>query len=135
MRYALNRLAVVAPTWLRAHMQPAWLERYGNRVENYRFPKADAERQQLAATIGADGFALLQAAYAPRPLPKSAGLLRSRSASNLGPAVLWPRGHAAGGTPDVPPAAQLIHSPTIWTRAIASSTGCRWLQGPCHRDM
>ena len=25
----------------------------------------DAERQRLAATIGADGFALLQAAYAP----------------------------------------------------------------------
>src|ERR671924_257796 len=29
MRYALNRLAVVAPAWLRAHMQPAWPERYG----------------------------------------------------------------------------------------------------------
>src|SRR5262249_516930 len=60
-----NRLAVVAPAWLRAHMQPAWPERYGSRVENYRFPKADAARQRLAATIGADGFALLQAAYAP----------------------------------------------------------------------
>src|SRR5512138_1531816 len=65
MRYALNRLAVAAPAWLRAHMQPAWGERYSHRVENYRFPKADADRQQLATTIGADGFALLQAAYAP----------------------------------------------------------------------
>ena len=35
-----------------------------HRVENYRFPKADTERQQLASVIGADGFALLQAAYA-----------------------------------------------------------------------
>jgi transposase len=29
MRFALNRLAVVAPTWLQTHLQPAWLERYG----------------------------------------------------------------------------------------------------------
>src|SRR5262249_59930106 len=65
MRYALNRLAVAAPAWLRAHIQPAWGDRDSHRVENYRFPKADAERQQLAATIGADGLALLQAAYAP----------------------------------------------------------------------
>jgi len=69
MRYVLNRLAAAAPTWLYAHMQTAWLERYGSRVENYRFPKADAERQQLSATIGADGFALLQAAYAPEAPP------------------------------------------------------------------
>src|SRR5512145_1590129 len=39
MRYALNRLAVMAPGWLRAHIQPAWFERYSHRVENYRFPK------------------------------------------------------------------------------------------------
>src|SRR5207302_8423654 len=44
MRYALNRLAVVAPVWLRAHMQPAWFESYNHRVENYRFPKADTDR-------------------------------------------------------------------------------------------
>ena len=62
MHYALNRLAVVAPAWLRAHLQPAWFERYSHRVENDRFPKADEARQRLAATIGADGFALLQAA-------------------------------------------------------------------------
>ena len=73
MRYALNRLAVAAPAWLRAHLQPAWGERYSHRVENYRFPKADADRQQLAATIGADGFALLQAAYAPDAPPEVRG--------------------------------------------------------------
>src|SRR5262249_56408080 len=46
VRYALNRLAVAAPAWLRAHMQPAWGERYSHRVENYRLPTADADRQQ-----------------------------------------------------------------------------------------
>src|SRR4029434_11064174 len=63
MRYALNRLAVMAPGWLRAHIQPAWFERYSHRVENYRFPKAHTDRPQRVATIGARGFALLQAAY------------------------------------------------------------------------
>src|SRR5262249_6283484 len=65
MRYALNRLALAAPAWLPAHMQPAWGEHYSHRVENDQLPKADADRQQLATTIGADGFALLRAAYAP----------------------------------------------------------------------
>src|SRR5262249_2585634 len=28
-RHALNRLAVVAPEWLRTHSQPEWIDRYG----------------------------------------------------------------------------------------------------------
>jgi transposase len=64
-RYALPRLAVVAPAWRRVHMQPEGAERYGPRVENSRFPTANPARQQLAAVIGADGFTLLLAAYAP----------------------------------------------------------------------
>src|SRR5215468_1202945 len=90
MRYALNRLAVAAPAWLRAHIQPAWGDRYSHRVENYRFPKADVERQQLAATIGADGFALLQAAYAPRGPSRSPRRPCGRGAApHLASAVLW----------------------------------------------
>ncbi len=69
LRYALNRLAVVAPAWLRALAPPAWFERYRVRIENYRLPKADSERQALAATIGADGYHLLQAALAPTAPP------------------------------------------------------------------
>ncbi len=34
LRQALNRLAEVAPDWLRAHSQPEWVERYGPRVED-----------------------------------------------------------------------------------------------------
>ena len=33
--------------------------RYGHRVENDRFPKTEAARQELAAVIGADGQHLL----------------------------------------------------------------------------
>jgi transposase len=63
LRCALNRLAVVAPAWLRQQVTPAWFERYGVRIEAYRLPKTETERLALAATIGADGYHLLQAAW------------------------------------------------------------------------
>ena len=37
MRRALNLLAEVVPEWLRVHAAPEWYERYGRRMENYRF--------------------------------------------------------------------------------------------------
>lgn len=61
VRAALNSLAVVAPEWLQAVAPEAWYERYGRRVENYRFPKTEAARQDLAQVIGADGQRLLNA--------------------------------------------------------------------------
>ena len=61
LRAALNELATVAPDWLRALAPVAWYERYGARVENYDLPKSEAERQQLASVIGADGRQLLRA--------------------------------------------------------------------------
>jgi transposase len=64
VRHALNSLAVVAPEWLQPRIQPGWLERYAHRAENYRLPKAETARQELASQVGADGFALLQAVYA-----------------------------------------------------------------------
>ena len=70
MRFALNRLAAVAPAWWPTHRQPVWLERYGARVETSRLPKTAAARQRLAGTIGADGFARLQAVYAPETPPE-----------------------------------------------------------------
>ena len=112
-RYALNRLAVAAPAWLRAHMQPAWCERYSHRVENDQCPKAAADRQQLATTIGAAGFALLQVAYAPDAPPEVRWLpaievLRQIWVQQYYGASNQPRWRHE---PDVPPAAQLIHSP------------------------
>ena len=61
VRAALNELAVVASDWLQALAPPAWYERYSRRVEAYRLPKAEKERLELAATIGADGDQLLAA--------------------------------------------------------------------------
>jgi len=69
LRYALNTLAEVAPDWLRAHTAPEWYDRYARRMENYRFPKAETERQALGATMGEDGFALLEAIDAEESAP------------------------------------------------------------------
>ena len=65
LRHTLNILATVAPDWLRAHCRPEWVERYEQRFEEERLPESARERDALAATIGADGVALLTALYGP----------------------------------------------------------------------
>ena len=69
LRHALNSVAVVAPDWRRAQVPPEWFDRYGARVEDYHLPKTAAAREELAATIGADGRRLLQAVAAATELP------------------------------------------------------------------
>src|SRR5437773_1413607 len=61
MVYVLNVLSEVAPEWVRAHVPPAWVERYGERLEHERLPKEEPERQQYANQVGADGWRLLDA--------------------------------------------------------------------------
>ena len=65
LRAALDDLAAVAPDWLRRLAQPAWFERYGRRVEEYRLPKSQDKREALALEVGADGFCLLDALDRP----------------------------------------------------------------------
>jgi transposase len=61
LRAALNEVAVMAPAWLQALAPAEWYERYASRVENYRLPKTEAARQELAVAIGIDGRTLLEA--------------------------------------------------------------------------
>lgn len=70
VRHALNSLAVTAPDWLAPQLDPAWADRYGPRVDEYRLPKKQEERQALADQIGEDGFRLLGAVYAPDAPPQ-----------------------------------------------------------------
>jgi transposase len=65
LRHTLNVLAEVAPDWLLTQTPPEWFERYSRRFDEYRFPKAQTERLEFAQTIGADGYQLLEAVYAP----------------------------------------------------------------------
>ena len=61
LRHALEVLATVAPEWVRATIPAPWFDRYARRVEQYRLPKAAAERERQAEVFGSDGAALLDA--------------------------------------------------------------------------
>ena len=113
MRHALEVLAAVAPAWLRGHAAAEWGARYGRRAEEGRLPKKREEREALAATVGADGAALLTAVDAGdappwlREVPAVETLRR-----------VWGQNYAQdeGGVrwrsdDDTPPAAECISSP------------------------
>ncbi len=104
LRAALNEVAVMAPAWLQALAPAEWYERYARRVENYRLPKTDAARQDLAAAIGADGCALLRgdrpgdrpalAGTDPGGAGSAAGLGRAVCRAGRAGAVARGQGHA-----------------------------------------
>jgi hypothetical protein len=50
-RYALHALATVAPDWLQRQVTPDWFDRSSHRMEAYRLPSTNEERQQLAVTM------------------------------------------------------------------------------------
>jgi len=116
LRAALNALAVAAPDWLRAQVAPDWYERYGARVETTRRPMTQAELDALAATIGADGVALLTAVYGPtapawlREVPAVRTLrlmwLQNYHAPDAAAGVIRLR-----AAQDMPPGADLLQSP------------------------
>ena len=55
LRATLNSLAVAAPEWLSEMAHSDWFDRYGKRVEEYRLPKGEDARRELAEVIGVDG--------------------------------------------------------------------------------
>ncbi|MCA1602319.1 MAG: IS1182 family transposase [Acidobacteria bacterium] len=63
LRAALNVLATVEPSWIRTNIPAEWVDRYGRRAEENRFPAGDKERGQFAEVVGRDGYALLDAIW------------------------------------------------------------------------
>ena len=63
LHHALNVLAEETPAWVRAQVTAEWFLRYGQRFSDYRLPKGQHDRQQLAETIGQDGLHLLTQMY------------------------------------------------------------------------
>jgi transposase len=114
LRHALNRLAVVAPEWLRTVRPPAWKERYARRAEDERLPTTQAARAALTCTLGYDGWRWLSAvdhAAAPR-------WRREVPAVALGRRV-WIHNDQWDGTPlqwrevdNLPPMARFLSSPS-----------------------
>jgi transposase len=114
LRAALNSLAVAAPDWLRRHAQPEWVERYDRHNDAPWHPTKKGDREAQAATVGADGAALLGAVYAAdapgwlREIP-AVELLRQVWVQNYvptGEGLRW-RTSADG----LPPAAHYISTP------------------------
>jgi transposase len=100
---------------LRPRLHPDWIDRYGTRFDDYRLPKAEAERQALAEQIGADGRALLTALYTTTT---PAWLREIPAIRALGQVWLQQYYAVASNAPmqwrawaDIPPAAQFINTP------------------------
>lgn len=60
LQYTLDEIARVAPDWLRERTPGEWFTRYSKRLDDYRLPRKEPERQQMAEQVGADGQPLLQ---------------------------------------------------------------------------
>ena len=113
VRQALNTLAVVAPSWLQAHVPAEWVDRYGHRLDSARLPSGKDARRAWGCQVGADGYQLLDAVYAPDAPPalravEAVEVLRriwvqqfTREEDRVG----WRE------ETDLPPAAQRINSP------------------------
>jgi transposase len=114
LRQALNRLAVAAPGWRRAHSRPAWLERSGPRMHDERVPQGEEARQAYAPMVGVEGSTWLDAMdaeEAPRwwremPAVATRRCLWRPPCSRPQEAVRW-RTAAEG----LPPAARMIRTP------------------------
>jgi len=124
LRAALNAVATVAPDWLQAITPLAWYERYSRRIEESRLPKATAEREVYAQTVGEDGFLLLDALDTPdapeglRELPSMDALRRTwqRHYERTACAPASPGASPAyqvrfKASRELPPAAEGIESP------------------------
>ena len=97
-RHALNAVATVAPEWMRARLQAEWCDwpsRYEKRLDEYRLPKEEQARAELARRIGRDGLALLDALAAA---PTLAALEKAPAIETLRRVWLQHYYSDAGGT-------------------------------------
>jgi transposase len=66
VRAALEALAAADPGWLAGRVcVPDWTRRYGTPMTSWRPPASQARRKELAVAYARDGYALLEAVYAP----------------------------------------------------------------------
>lgn len=113
MRHTLNMLAEVAPDWLIEHMQPEWAKRYRSRFSDFRLPKEEKARRELAEQIGVDGRDLWEKNFAS---PTHCWLREILAVETLRRIWIQPYHASEQGTPwrkdqELPPSALLIQSP------------------------
>ncbi|WP_406500947.1 IS1182 family transposase [Streptomyces sp. NBC_01590] len=138
LRASLEALAMAAPDWMRASMDPAWQERYGTRVDAYRLPTDEQERRTLARQIAADGYRLLEEVFAPtapawlRQVPV-VSILRTvwvqqftRTVTDGEEEVAWRR------KDDLPPSRAMVASPYDPEARYAKKRGSAWVGYKIH---
>ena len=135
MGAALNSLAIAAPDWLATRLKKDWFDRYGRRVENYRLPKLDSEREALGNQMGEDGFSLLERIYALnapewlRYLP-AVEILRQvwvqQFYAPIDGKVKW------RSPKDMPPSTIAIHSPYDVEAHYSSKRSVNWVGYKAH---
>jgi transposase len=134
MRHALNALAVVAPAWLLAQGHPEWVDRYGPRMDDYRLPESQAERQAYAERIDTDGHALRIALYNPaapawlREVPAVHTLRQVwlQNYTRLEGKLTWRDAN------NIPPAEQFISSPYDVDAHYAKKRSTSWVGYKVH---
>ncbi|MEU4233665.1 IS1182 family transposase [Nonomuraea sp. NPDC026600] len=66
VRAALEAISAADPGWTSRVLElPGWAERYRVRIDSWRLPASETKRDELARAYGADGYALVEAVYAP----------------------------------------------------------------------
>jgi len=60
LQHALNEIARCEGAWLKQHAPTEWWDRYAKKLDDYRLPKSETARRQMAEVIGRDGLQLLQ---------------------------------------------------------------------------
>ena len=70
LRATLNRIAVVAPEWLKNWVPDVWFERYSRRIEQTRLPQNKAERLAWGQQVARDGRLLLETIYDTQTPPE-----------------------------------------------------------------
>jgi transposase len=129
LRTTLDTLAAAAPDWLRGVARPDWYERYAHRAENFRMPRSDAGRAALAVTVGADGYALLDALDA-KGVPAAAR--GAQAVATL--RTVWSTHYARreNGTPrwreakEWPPVGERVQSPHDPEMHYSAKRGMEW---------
>ncbi|MEV8100747.1 IS1182 family transposase [Kitasatospora sp. NPDC085879] len=134
LRAALEALAAAAPQWLAGLVTADWVERYGARIDSYRFPKGENVRQKWAEQVGRDGFALLEAALSPgapawlREIPAVQVLRRAwvEQYHRDGEGVRWREGK------DLPPGRRRLASPYDPAARYSVKRGSGWCGYKAH---
>jgi transposase len=128
LRAALEALAAAAPQWLTPRIDAGWAERYGARIDSYRFPKGEDVRTRWAEQVGRDGYLILDAVAAPdapawlREIPAVQVLGRAweQQYERAGEEVRWREGK------NLPPSRDRLASPYDLDARYGLKRGMGW---------